>query len=600
MWDERVRIAPSATFFLVATLAGCAGEILGVGGENDSGGETLAPPGDAQPPGSRGTNGEWTPRPLEDDAAVSPIIRLRQSEYAATVGAAFAGMALPNPELPTDGNDNIFRTNAFDELGDFRPYVDTAEELASAVAQELLPQCDWAAETDSCVRSELLPKLEILYRRQLGDEEVTRQAQRIRSTLDSGSPLDVAVSAMLAEALLDFRFVFREELGQGPPTTPTRSLTDEELAARLSYVLVGQPPDTELRAIVASGQLRSEIQAQVTRLFAMPEAETVVWNFVSDWLALPSEAPPEPIVEPPPPPMPMDECNTTGECRNMFGNRATDCVNSQSNQSWCNCGGERCNPTTPPPPPATGEMGLAASAYEETRRFVRHVMFSGDVPLSDLFTANYSFINAMLAEHYGVEPPTTEWERYEFEPSAQRMGILTQALFLTANGREERDISWIFRGKVVYERLFCGEFFGLPAAGTTDREVIDRMTTPECAGCHTKMDPIGRLFDQYDSHGAVVASDLSSFNVAAGSDVDGEYSALTDFLAQAGTSQALDRCVSKMWFRYALGREMVHVDQNAYDSLTRMVETGAASDALTEIFRTDAFQTVHSAPAICQ
>ena len=610
MCDRSLRLgAALVAGLLVAATTGCAGEISGPDGTGAPGGS-----GDGQtPPGTPGTgtagggvgtvgpNGEWMPRPLDDAAAVSPLIRLRQSEYVATVDAAFSGMSLPNPELPTDGNDNIFRTNAFDELGDFRPYVDTAEQLAGAIASELVSQCDWTLDTENCVRTRVLPSLQLLYRRSLGDDEVNKRVQRVRSSLESDAPIDVAVSAMLAEALLDFRFIFREELGE-PSTAadaPTRRLTDEELAARLSYVLTGQPPDSELRGLVASGEIRSQLSAQVNRLFDAPEAEAVLWNFVSDWLSLPGTAPeaePEPVA---PPPAAMDECNTTAECRNMFGSRATDCVDSRSNQSWCNCGGERCAPTTPPPP-MTNAMSLAASAYEETRRFVRHVLTSDDVPLSDLFTANYSFINSTLAEHYGVAPPATDWERYEFEPSAQRMGILTQALFLTANGREERDISWIFRGKVVYERLFCGQFFGLPAAGTTDREVIDRMTTPECAGCHTKMDPIGRLFDQYDAHGALVPSDLTSFDVDAGSDVDGEYSAVGEFLTQAGTSQALELCFAQMWFRYALGREMVSVDQSAYDSIAGAVRTGSTKQALLEMFQTESFQTVHTAPADCQ
>ncbi|BEU05036.1 hypothetical protein OAG1_38360 [Agarivorans sp. OAG1] len=37
-----------------------------------------------------------------------------------------------------------------------------------------------------------------------------------------------------------------------------------------------------------------------------------------------------------------DECDTTAQCKNTYGNIANDCVNSRSNQSYCQCGSEVC------------------------------------------------------------------------------------------------------------------------------------------------------------------------------------------------------------------------------------------------------------------
>ncbi|WP_086932413.1 carbohydrate-binding protein [Agarilytica rhodophyticola] len=39
----------------------------------------------------------------------------------------------------------------------------------------------------------------------------------------------------------------------------------------------------------------------------------------------------------------VDQCDTTLQCRNIFGNRATDCRDSQSNTSVCMCGSSPCN-----------------------------------------------------------------------------------------------------------------------------------------------------------------------------------------------------------------------------------------------------------------
>lgn len=39
----------------------------------------------------------------------------------------------------------------------------------------------------------------------------------------------------------------------------------------------------------------------------------------------------------------LDQCNTTQQCKNIFGNRATDCKNSWSDRSVCMCGTSRCD-----------------------------------------------------------------------------------------------------------------------------------------------------------------------------------------------------------------------------------------------------------------
>lgn len=38
-----------------------------------------------------------------------------------------------------------------------------------------------------------------------------------------------------------------------------------------------------------------------------------------------------------------DECDSTSQCQTLYGAQATDCVDAQSDQSWCECGNEPCN-----------------------------------------------------------------------------------------------------------------------------------------------------------------------------------------------------------------------------------------------------------------
>lgn len=55
----------------------------------------------------------------------------------------------------------------------------------------------------------------------------------------------------------------------------------------------------------------------------------------------------------------FDQCDTTSQCKSIFGNKATDCKNSGTNSSVCMCGTSACDSDVPPPPapPITGEPG---------------------------------------------------------------------------------------------------------------------------------------------------------------------------------------------------------------------------------------------------
>ena len=543
---------------------------------------------------------QWTARPLDSAPPVTPSPRLKVAEYKNTAADAFslAPAVVEDVQLAADGSDSkIFSTNAIERIGDFRAYVDAAEQLSEAISSDVVGGCEWVTATNDCIRSQLQAKAERLFRSSVGDPDVQEWAGIFSSMTDNGAPVQVAVSAIVSRMLLDERFLFHRESGEAPDAAST-TVTDSELAARLSYLLTEGPPDEMLRAAVASGDLKAQVPAQIRRLLATPAADEMIWRFVSGWLSLPTEQPDRP--EPPPPPPPEDECNLTSECKAIYGDRATDCVNSQSNMSWCACGaGVRCKPPEPPPAPIPS---LEYSAWEETRRFVLHVFKSDTIPLSELFSANYSFIDATLAEHYGVPAPTQDWERYEFPAEAKRTGILSHASFLTRNSSHERDVSWIFRGKALYERMFCGEL-GLPMEGAIGEEVEDRQNHPFCGGCHSIMDPLGKLFDGYDETGKYIGTEFTMVPIFANSDIDGDYADLNSFAANIENSRAFDHCFVRMWFRFVLGRSATSTDQQSYDAaLATMTSARTAKATMIKLLETEAFRSLYHDPsrADCQ
>ena len=81
------------------------------------------------------------------------------------------------------------------------------------------------------------------------------------------------------------RFLFRvEEAGPTPPGK-THPLVDEyALASRLSYFLWTTMPDQELLDLAGRGQLRANLDAQLTRMLADPRSQAFVSDFVGQWL----------------------------------------------------------------------------------------------------------------------------------------------------------------------------------------------------------------------------------------------------------------------------------------------------------------------------
>lgn len=97
---------------------------------------------------------------------------------------------------------------------------------------------------------------------------------------------------------------------------------------------------------------------------ATPSAQTPAPTVIPEPTVMPT-----PTSEPLPTPNPnnpitpvVDQCDTTQECRTIYGNEATDCANSRSEQSICMCGSTPCSnnapsPTVTPTPIATPAPG---------------------------------------------------------------------------------------------------------------------------------------------------------------------------------------------------------------------------------------------------
>lgn len=355
---------------------------------------------------------------------------------------------------------------------------------------------------------------------------------------------DEGIMLMLQRVLTDPKFIYRiESEPQQARGGETYALSDLDLASRLSFFLWSSIPDQELLDLANTGKLRhpAVLQQQVQRLFNDPKSEAFTANFAGQWLALRNLDAQVPVV-------------------NQF--------------------------------PDFDDL-LRDSMRRETE-LVFDSLVRENRPLTDILTADYTFVNERLALHYGI--PGIKGERFrrvELKGElAIRAGILGKASSLMVPSQPGRT-SPVKRGFWVLASILGVEPPPPPPnvpivqpkvadnAGNADvpsmREWMEgHRTNPACQGCHRIMDPIGFALESFDATGKFrVEENGKTIDTAStlynGLQVEGAAD-LTTFLL--GYQESLARNVTQKLLTYALGRGMEYGDM----PLVRHVQGKARDD----------------------
>ncbi|WP_437691787.1 DUF1588 domain-containing protein [Sorangium sp. So ce176] len=156
---------------------------------------------------------------------------------------------------------------------------------------------------------------------------------------------------------------------------------------------------------------------------------------------------------------------------------------------------------------------LLASMREEVAAYGSAVVLDEDGTLDTLMFAPYTFVDARLAEHYGMSGVEGEEPTRVPYGSPNRMGLFTSAAIMTTF-RSAYPVSWpVRRGWLVRSALLCTELpDGSPAEepvlGRSIREQMIEVTSPmTCDGCHALLNPPGFAFLRFDSMGRELADD---------------------------------------------------------------------------------------------
>ncbi|HEX6997233.1 MAG TPA: DUF1592 domain-containing protein, partial [Gammaproteobacteria bacterium] len=321
-----------------------------------------------------------------------------------------------------------------------------------------------AAEEAPCAREIIATLARRAYRRPVDDADVDAlwpfyEAGRAAAGFDGG------IQRVLERLLVSPQFLYRIERVP-PDAAPGEAfaVSPIELASRLSFFLWSSLPDDELLELAESGRLVEDavLDAQVERMLGDPRAQALVDDFAEQWLFLRDLELKDPDV---------------------FLFRDFD-------------------------------DGLRRAFAEETRRFVGSVFLEGRSVL-ELLTADYTFLNERLAEHYGIPfVKGSHFRRVTLPPGSHRGGLLAHGSVLTLTSYPTRT-SPVLRGKYVLDNLLASPPPppppDVPSLATEDKTdgapltlreaMIRHRADPVCAGCHAKMDPIGFALEHFDAVG---------------------------------------------------------------------------------------------------
>jgi hypothetical protein len=233
------------------------------------------------------------------------------------------------------------------------------------------------------------------------------------------------------------------------------------------------------------------------------------------------------------------------------------------------------------------DESLRESFMRETELFVESVLLE-ERSVLDLIRADYSFVNERLAEHYGIPYIRgSRFRRVEFPADSPRGGLLGQGSILTLTSYPTRT-SPVLRGKYILDNLLASPPPPPPpdvptlvadespeTKSLTLRESMARhRESPECAGCHAQMDPIGFAFENFDAVGRWRDTEgglpiAVSSTLADGTVIDG-LDGLKDLLL--GDSERFVGAVTEKLLMYALGRNVQYYDRPLIRAIVRNSE----------------------------
>jgi mono/diheme cytochrome c family protein len=336
-----------------------------------------------------------------------------------------------------------------------------------------------------------------------------------------------AMVEVLATALATPEFLYLTQRASDDETKSPPTINEFEFASRLSVFLWASIPDDELLNLAEQGTLREPaiLAAQVKRMLADPRSRRFSQNFVEQWLGL-------------------------------------DRMNSVTHVT---------------------DSSLREAMMEEPIAFFEEVL-KHNHSIMDFLHSDYAVVNERLAAHYRIPKVYgPQFRKVPISPQTNRGGLLTCAAVLTMNS-DGKDSHPLKRGVWMLKRVLDDPPPppppNVPEVDLTDPEILkmtlkeriaNHRNKPACISCHSRIDPWGIAFENYDALGAYrthvnnqpVDATSELFNHQTLTGIDG----LKRYLLTDRQDQFARAMVHKLT-AYALGRPLSFGDRADIDRLT--------------------------------
>jgi hypothetical protein len=332
---------------------------------------------------------------------------------------------------------------------------------------------------------------------------------------------------------------------------PAEPLSSYALASRLSYFLWASMPDEELlRHAAANDLLKSAVLlAQTRRMMKDPRVRGLATEFTGNWLAFR-----------------LFETNNAVD-RQRFPEFNTD---------------------------------LREAMFQEPIRYVEDTIQNNRSVL-DLLYGDYTFVNPVLAKHYGIPGvggDANHWVRVDDAGQYGRGGLLPMSVFMTQNSPGLRT-SPVKRGNWVVQKVLGIRVPPPPPVvpelpsdeSKTDLPIRQMLAqhraNPMCAACHARFDSFGLAYEGYGPVGDVRTKDLAGRPVDTAVTYPGGingvgFEGLRDFIRDHRQPEFVNNLCRKL-LTYGLNRTLQLSDEALVDTMeTNLAAQGDRFDSLVE------------------
>lgn len=395
------------------------------------------------------------------------------------------------------------------------------------------------------------------WRRPVSESEIAAKLKLFERLRPTCNDFQEAMVEVLATVLSSPKFLYIVQ--KDADSDKGKSLSDFELATRLSLFLWSSIPDQELLDFAAKGKLSKPkmLARQTKRMLADPRSERLAERFTRQWLGMQL----------------LDHLDVEEESYPEFDNELKDAMQQEP-------------------------VAFFQRVLDENRSIM------------DFLHADYALVNERLARHYGLEDiQGNGFREVPVDETSHRGGLLTQAGLLAMNS-DGVDSHPLKRGIWMLERLLNDPPPSPPAAvpeiDLTDPDIA-KLTLKErienhrnddaCMSCHAKIDPWGIAFENFDAVGSW-RSEVDGTPVDATSQLFNKQElngmqGLKRFLLENRQDQFARAMVYKL-SAYALGRPLSFSDRASIEEITAQLRSkeDRLGDLISLIVTSELFNSI--------